>query len=216
MSSKPKKRDYGPGEVEKRHSEIAAAEYSFYKDTYQKLLANQRDIAAGERFAPTLKGQRQANTMQELTGESNLALSQGVGQAGNIALGAIRQQSEANRLASMAGANQQLNVLTGAVENRMTAADALTTAARIGNEKTRSDARNKQLVRIHKNQALASVAKNAATFAATQGAGNIGSGSGSPFSRRVSGYENEKAGYYNTGFFGLRKKPGSFTPYKTG
>ena len=121
-------------------------------------------------------------------------------------LGAIKQQSDANKRASMASTDQQLDVLTGAVEDRLSTSDALVDAARISNFDTLSKLREDQQVRIAKNQALFDVTKNVAQFAGTQAAGNIGSGSGSPFRRRVSAYENDQAGHYDTGFFGLRKK----------
>jgi len=214
MSSKPKKKDYGPSELEKAQASVASEEERHFAETYQPLLEQRRDIAARERFAPTLKGRIQADTMQELTGGSNLALSQGVGQAGNIALGAIRQQAQANEAASLAGAESQLNVLGTVTGQRMTAGDALAGAARLESSEQLAKASAKQQVRMARNAALVSMGKNVLT----QAAGNLGSGSGSPFRRQVAGFDRTGPeaipGTYDTGFFGLKKKQGSFKPYK--
>ena len=208
--SKPKAEDYAPSELEKAQAAIAQEEQRYFKETYQPLLERQRDIAAKEQFAPTLKGRAQADTMQALTGNPNLSLSQGVGQAGNIALGAIEQQNLANTAASNAAAENQLNVLGTATGQRMTAGDALANAARLRQSEGLAKAAAKQQVRLARNQAMFNIGKNLATMAA----GNVGSGSGSMFTRNVSTVQDGVSGTQGYGFFGLRKK-GDFTPYKT-
>ena len=47
------------------------------------------------------------------------------------------------------------------------------------------------------------------------GAGNVASGA-TNFSGKAGGMQGGKAGTFDTGFFGMRKKQGSFTPYTTG
>ena len=206
MGSKPKAKDYQPSELEKLQASVAAEEQRYFEGTYQPLLEQQRDLAARERLAPTLKGRAQADTMQELTGGSNLALSQGLGQSGNIALGAVQQQLGANVDASLAGAESQLNVLGTATGQRMLAGDALANAARLKTSEGLAAARAKQQVRMARNQALVSLGMNTATMAA----GNMGSGSGSIFKRLVQGFEGGVPGSYNTGFFGLRRTKDPF------
>jgi len=209
--SKPKAEDYAPSELEKAQAAIAQEEQRYFKETYQPLLERQRDIAAKEQFAPTLKGRAQADTMQALTGNPNLSLSQGVGQAGNIALGAIEQQNLANTAASNAAAENQLNVLGTATGQRMTAGDALANAARLRQSEGLAKAAAKQQVRLARNQAMFNIGKNLATMAA----GNIGS-SGSAFTRNVAQANQDGVmGTQGYGFFGLRKK-GEFKPYPTG
>lgn len=209
--SKPKAQDYAPSELEKAQAAIASEEQRYFENTYQPLLERQRDIAAKEKFAPTLKGRAQADTMQALTGQSDLALSQGLGQSGNIALGAIGNQLAANTDAANASAENQLNVLGTATGQRMTAGDALANAARLKQSENLSKAQAKQTVRLARNQALFNVAKNVASM----GAGNVASG-GTFFSGKAGGMQGGQAGTFDTGFFGMRKKQGSFTPYTTG
>jgi len=209
--SKPKAEDYKPSELEKTQAAVASEEQRYFENTYQPLLERQRDIAAQEKFAPTLKGRAQADTMQALTGQSNLALSQGLGQSGNIALGAIGNQLAANTDAANASAENQLNVLGTATGQRMNAGDALANAARLKQSENLSKAQAKQTVRLARNQALFNVAKNVASM----GAGNIASGSGSAFKRQISGFNSAgQAGTQNYGFFGMRKQ-GEFKPYST-
>ena len=211
MGSKPKQKDYAPSRLEQTQAAVAAEEQRYFTETYQPLLEQQRDMAAGERKDSTLKGVANANTMQELTGGSNLALSQGLGQSGNIALGAIGQQLSANVDASLAGTEEQLNVLGTATGQRMFAGDALANAARLKTSEGLSKASAKQQVRLARNQALVSFGQNVAGMAA----GNLGSGSGSVFKKQVGGFNDAgQAGNYNTGFFGLRKDPKSFVVSK--
>ena len=209
--SKPQEKDYAPSAREKTQAAIASEEQRHFEQTYQPLLQQQRDLAAQEQLAPTLKGRAQADTMQALTGQSDLGLSQGLGQSGNIALGAISNQLAANTDASNASTESQLNVLGTASGQRMTAGDALANASRLAQSEGLSKAQAKQTVRLARNQALFSFAKNAASMAA----GNMASGSGSPFMRRSSVVQGGQAGYQDYGFFGLRKK-GSFTKYPSG
>lgn len=206
--SKPQKKDYAPSAREQTQAAIASEEQRHFEQTYQPLLQQQRDLAAQEQLAPTLKGRAQADTMQALTGQSDLSLSQGLGQSGNIALGAISNQLAANTDASNASTESQLNVLGTASGQRMTAGDALANASRLAQSEGLSKAQAKQTVRLARNSALFSMGKNLATMGAT----NMASGSGSPFKRQVSGFEEGVAGSYNTGFFGLKKK-GDFNPY---
>ena len=210
--SKPKAEDYAPSALEKSQAAISAEEQRHFEQTYQPLLEQQRDIAAKEKFAPTLKGRAQADTMQALTGESDLSLSQGLGQSGNIALGAIGNQLAANTDALNASTESQLNVLGTASGQRMTAGDALANAARLKQSENLSKAQAKQTVRLARNAALFNMGKNLVSM----GMGNMASGSGSPFKRQISGFNDQgQAGTYNTGFFGLKKRS-EFTPYTSG
>jgi hypothetical protein len=212
--SKPKAEDYAPSELEKTQAAIAQEEQRYFKETYQPLLERQRDIAAREQFAPTLKGRAGADTMQALTSDTDLGLSQGVGQAGNLALGAIQQQLSANVDASNAATENQANVLATASGQRMTAGDALANAARLKMSEGLATAAGKQQVRLARNQALFNLGK----AAVTQGIGNIASG-GTFMSGKTAGMGTNKAGLdvmgtYDSGFFGLGRK--NFSPYQTG
>ena len=212
MGSKPKKSDYKPSVREKTQAAIASEEQRHWDKVYGPLLQQQRDLAAKEQFAPTLKGRAQADWAQALTGQSDLGLSQGLGQSGNIALGAISQQLIANTDASNASTESQLNVLGTASGQRMTAGDALANASRLAQSEGLTKAAAKQTVRLARNQAIFNMAKNVASMAA----GNIGSGSGSAFTMRSSTHNAAgQAGYQDYGFFGLRKK-GKFQAYDTG
>jgi len=201
--SKPKQEDYAPSELEKAQAAIASEEQRHFEQTYQPLLEEQRDLAAKEQLAPTLKGRAQADTMQALTGDSDLSLSQGLGQSGNIALGAISNQLAADTDALNAATENQLNVLGTASGQRMTAGDALANAARLKQSEGLSKAQAKQTVRLARTNALFNMGKNLVSM----GTANLASGSGSPFKRQVSGFnEQGQAGTYNTGFFGLKQQ----------
>jgi len=214
--SKPKASDYAPSELEKTQAAIAQEEQRYFKETYQPLLEKQRDIAAKEQFAPTLKGRAGADTMQALTSTPDLNLSRGVGQAGNIALGAIEQQNLANTAAANAAAENQLNVLGTATGQRMTAGDALANAARLKQSEGLAKASAKQQVRLARNAAMFNLAK----AAVTQGVGNKASG-GSFLSGKTSGIDMDtesdtygQKGYFDSGFFGLGRK--NFKSYGIG
>ena len=181
MGSKPKQQEYQAkkGETEDVQTRIAADQLARYKRDYQPLLAKERDMAAQERLAPTYKGIAQADTMQTLTGQSSLALSQGLGQSANIALGAVNQQLQANTAAVASSTKRQADILAAGKGQQFDAGDALAMASRQAASKGLTEASATQQVRLAKNAALGQFAGGVAA----QGMFNYGQ-TGNPFKSR--------------------------------
>ena len=151
MGSKPKQQDYQPSETEKTQAAIAAADQRYFEKTYDPLLREMRDQAATEKVAPTLRGRAQADTMQALTGQTNLGLVQGLGQSRNIASGAVGQMLSANQAAKGVKTAQQVGVLGTARGQAADAGDALAQASRLARSEGLAKAKAKQDVRLSKN-----------------------------------------------------------------
>lgn len=154
MGSKPKQQDYQPSETEKTQAAIAAADQRYFKKTYDPLLREMRDQAATEKVAPTLRGRAQADTMQALTGQTNLGLVQGLGQTRNIASGAVGQILSANQAAKGVKTAQQVGVLGAARGQAADAGDALAQASRLARSEGLAKAKAKQDVRLSRNNML--------------------------------------------------------------
>lgn len=154
MGSKPKQQDYQPSETEKTQAAIAAADQRYFQKTYDPLLREMRDKAATEKVAPTLRGRAQADTMQALTGQSNLGLVQGLGQARNLASGAVGQMLSANQAAKGVKTAQQLGVLGTARGQAADAGDALAQASRLARSEGLAKAKAKQDVRLSRNNMM--------------------------------------------------------------
>lgn len=154
MGSKPKQQDYQPSDTEKTQAAIAAADQRYFEKTYDPLLVEMRDKAATEKVAPTLRGRAQADTMQALTGQTNLGLVQGLGQSRNIASGAIGQMLSANQTAKGVKTAQQLGVLGTARGQAADAGDALAQASRLARSEGLAKAKAKQDVRLSKNNMM--------------------------------------------------------------
>lgn len=216
MGSKgPKQADYAPSEMEKAQAAISAEEQRYFEGTYQPLLMKQRDLAARERLAPTLKGRAQADTMQVLTGQTNIGLTRGLGQSADIALGAINQQLSAGAQAANAATGRQVSVLGSALGQGMAAGDALAQASRFAASKGLARAAGKQEVRMAKNQAMFNIGMSVAG----QGFYNLGTG-GSFFKGKAAGMgKDPRTGvqvsglYEDAGFWGLGQPKGQFDPF---
>lgn len=154
MGSKPKQQDYQPSETEKTQAAIAAADQRYFQKTYDPLLVEMRDKAATEKVAPTLRGRAQADTMQALTGQSNLGLVQGLGQARNLASGAVGQMLSANQAAKGVKTAQQVGVLGTARGQAADAGDALAQASRLARSEGLAKAKAKQDVRLSRNNMM--------------------------------------------------------------
>ena len=154
MGSKPKQQDYQPSETEKTQAAIAAADQRYFEKTYDPLLREMRDQAATEKVAPTLRGRAQADTMQALTGQTNLGLVQGLGQTRNIASGAVGQMLSANQAAKGVKTAQQVGVLGTARGQAADAGDALAQASRLARSEGLAKAKAKQDVRLSRNNMM--------------------------------------------------------------
>jgi hypothetical protein len=155
--SRPNKQEYTKkSPSEEMTASVGLAEQKKFQKKYQPLLNKERDLAGRERVAPTLKGRAQADTMQALTGQSNLSLSQGLGQAANIALGAVNQQLLANTSAVNSSTKRQADVLAAGKGQQFDAGDALALSSRLGRSKGLATADANQQVRLAKNQAMVS------------------------------------------------------------
>lgn len=160
MGSKPKQQDYQPSETEKTQAAIAAADQRYFEKTYDPLLREMRDQAATEKVAPTLRGRAQADTMQALTGQSNLGLVQGLGQTRNLASGAVGQMLSANQAAKGVKTAQQVGVLGTARGQAADAGDALAQASRLARSEGLAKAKAKQDVRLSRNNMMFDLGKS--------------------------------------------------------
>ena len=153
--SSPKKEEYvKPSAQETATASIGLAQQQHFDKYYRPLLRKERDLAGREQIAPTLKGIAQADTMQALTGQSSLALAQGLGQSANLAKGAVSQQLQANTSALGASTKRQADVLAAAKGQQFDAGDALAQASRLARSKGLADAQATQDVRLAKQRAL--------------------------------------------------------------
>jgi len=160
MGSKPKQQDYQPSDTEKTQAAIAAADQRYFEKTYDPLLREMRDQAATEKVAPTLRGRAQADTMQALTGQTNLGLVQGLGQSRNIASGAVGQMLSANQTAKGVKTAQQVGVLGTARGQAADAGDALAQASRLARSEGLAKAKAKQDVRLSRNNMMFDLGKS--------------------------------------------------------
>ena len=201
MGSKPKQQDYEASDTEKTQAAIAAADQRYFQKTYDPLLVEMRDKAATEKVAPTLRGRANADTMQALTGQSNLGLVQGLGQSANIASGAVSQMLSANQTAKGVKTDQQIGVLGTARGQAADAGDALAQASRLSRSEGLAKAQADQTVRMSKNSMLADIGQ--AGF--RQGIQNLGE-TGEFFSQRGGLAEVDgDLGYNKIGPFGRDK-----------
>lgn len=181
MGSKPKQQDYQASDTEKTQASIAAADQRYFQKTYDPLLVEMRDKAATEKVAPTLRGRANADTMQALTGQSNLGLVQGLGQSANIASGAVSQMLSANQTAKGVKTDQQIGVLGTARGQAADAGDALAQASRLSRSEGLAKAQADQTVRMSRNAMMFDLGKAGGLKGLQnfQETGEFGSGLGS-------------------------------------
>ena len=79
-------KDYEPGEREKALAAIAVDANNYYVNHLQPVMAKQLKHAASDRFAPTVKGFRQADIQQAMTGKLDLDLAIILAAPSNIAI----------------------------------------------------------------------------------------------------------------------------------
>ena len=159
MGSKPKQSEYQASQTEKDAERVAKADAAYFAKTYDPLLLEMRDQAATEKVAPTLRGRAQADTMQALTGQTNLGLVQGLGQSANLASGAISQMLGANVAAKGVKTEQQVGVLGTARGQAADAGDALAQASRMARSEGLAKAKAKQDIRLSRNQMMFDLGK---------------------------------------------------------
>ena len=159
MGGGPSRSDYKPSQAEVDQERIAKADAAYFQSTYDPLLLEMRDKAASERVAPTLRGRAQADTMQQLTGRSSLALVQGIDQSANIASGAMSQMLSANVAAKDVKTQMQTGVLGVARGQAADAGDALAQASRLARSEGLAKASAKQQVRLARRQAVFDISK---------------------------------------------------------
>ena len=159
MGSKPKASQYKASQTEKDAERVAKADAAYFKKTYDPLLLEMRDQAATEKVAPTLRGRAQADTMQALTGQTNLGLVQGLGQSANLASGAISQMLGANVAAKGVKTAQQTGVLGTARGQAADAGDALAQASRMARSEGLAKAKAKQDIRLSRRAMMYDLGK---------------------------------------------------------
>ena len=172
-------KDYEPGEREKALAAIAVDANNYYVNHLQPVMAKQLKHAASDRFAPTVKGFRQADIQQAMTGKLDLDLARSFQDSANKTLMATKIQVDANREALGAKRAEQENALRTGLGLGATSSGALAQAARLQNNQLLSQAQDELKVRMARkdmqNQLLISGAK-AATFGIGGGLSEMGAG----------------------------------------
>ena len=201
MSSGPKQKDYEPSETEKTQARIAAEEQRYFEQTYQPLFLKQMEESQKRDLTPTFPGRAQADSMQALTGRgADVGAAFNIGDAANIASGAISNIASGRTAAEKAETGDKLNALSQSLGLGAAASSGLAQAGRLAASEGLSRARAKQQVRLARNDAIFKGVKAAATM----GMGNIASGGS--FSSGVSQMQDPsgsgKLGFARTNFFG--------------
>ena len=212
MSSGPKQKDYQPSETEKTQARIAAEEQRYFEQTYQPLFLKQMEESQKRDLTPTFTGRAQADSMQALTGRgADVGAAFNIGDAANIASGAISNIASGRTAAEKAETGDKLNALSQSLGLGAAASSGLAQAGRLAASEGLSRARAKQQVRLARNDAIFKGVKAAASM----GMSNIASGGS--FSSGVSQMQDPsgsgKLGFARTNFFGTPDM-GTFELYK--
>lgn len=161
MGSKPKKQDYKPSESEKASADVAYKEYSYFKQKYDPLLAKMRDQSASDAPTRALRGRANADAMQALTTNMNLAQTQDAERVGDLSRGAAGQVALATKKGQQIQSNLQSGVLKTARGQAAQAQSGMAQASRLDTSENLTKAKAKADVKAAKNAAIAQIAGSA-------------------------------------------------------
>jgi len=190
MGSKPKKQDYKPSKAEKASAAVAYKEYKYFKEKYDPLLQEMRDQSKSTAPTKALRARANADAMQALTSQTNVAQATDLGRSSSLASGLQGQMSQATQKADAVQRNLQTGVLKTARGQAATAQSGMTQASKLDTSENLTRARAKETVRNAKNAAIAQVAGSALAQGmdnmATTGTKGPGAGLAGP-SQQVKG-----------------------------
>ena len=159
MGSSPSQQDYQPTEAEKASAAVAKQEWDYFKEKYDPLLVEMKEISKSADYSTTARGKANADTMQKLTSIVNLELSKKIDSAGEMSQ-AIQQQLGVAGEQALGAKNQMASGVLGTARG----------------QQAESSAGMAQLSRIKTSEALARAeAKQATKMAKIGAAVQIGS-----------------------------------------
>ena len=175
MSSGPKQKDYEPTETEKVQAQLAAEEQRYYEQTYQPMFLKQMEKAEKADLTPTFTGRAQADSMQALTGQgADVGAAFNIGDAANIASGAIANIASGRTAAQKAETADKLNALSSSLGLGASASSGLAQAGRLAASEGLTRAKGKQSVRLARDDAIFKGVKAGASM----GMANLAGGKG--------------------------------------
>ena len=175
MSSGPKQKDYEPSETEKTQARIAAEEQRYFEQTYQPLFLKQMEESQKRDLTPTFTGRAQADSMQALTGQgADVGAAFNIGDAANIASGAISNIASGRTAAEKAETGDKLNALSQSLGLGASASSGLAQAGRLAASEGLTRAKANQQVRLARNDAIFKGVKAGASM----GIANLAGGKG--------------------------------------
>lgn len=150
MGKGPDKQDYQPTEAEKMSASVAKAEWDYFKQKYDPLLQEMRDISKSADYATTARGRANADTMQKLTNVVNLQLAKKIDSAGDMSQ-AIQQQLGVAGAQALGAKNQMKSGVLGTARGQQAEASAgMAQLSRIKTSEALSRAEAKQATKMAK------------------------------------------------------------------
>tara|TARA_B100000927_G_C16462450_1_gene468396 strand:- start:671 stop:1372 length:702 start_codon:yes stop_codon:yes gene_type:complete len=165
MVSGPKASEYAPGPDEKRLAAEGKNDLDFFQNSgMQDLLVRQIQEVSKTNRASTVRGFRSADIAQTLQNDINLQLARSFADTTMQTIVSAKETIKANSDALNAGIQEKQTALANAYGFSGNATNALTTAAKIDNLGTLSDAKAIQSERLARNKMVFEGAKAAGTF----------------------------------------------------
>lgn len=199
MGKGPDKQDYQPTEAEKMSASVAKAEWDYFKQKYDPLLQEMRDISKSADYATTARGRANADTMQKLTGTVNLQLAKKIDSAGEMSQAAQQQLGVAGAQA-LAAKNQMKSGVLGTARGQQAEASAgMAQLSRIKTSEALARAEAKQAVKMSKIGAAVQIG----SALAAQGLENMGTkgkrqtGTKTVDGKEVPVYEEVSGGFWS-------------------
>ena len=150
MGKGPSKQDYQPTAAEKMSASVAKAEWDYFKQKYDPLLQEMRDISKSADYATTARGRANADTMQKLTNVVNLQLAKKIDSAGDMSK-AIQQQLGVAGAQALGAKNQMKSGVLGTARGQQAEASAgMAQLSRIKTSEALSRAEAKQATKMAK------------------------------------------------------------------
>ena len=193
MGSSPSRSDYQPTEAEKMSASVAKAEWDYFKQKYDPLLQEMRDISKSADYVTTARGRANADTMQKLTNVINLQLAKRIDSAGDMSQ-AVQQQLGVAGAQALGAKNQMKSGVLGTARGQQAEASAgMTQLSRIKTSEALSRAEAKQATKMAKigaaTQIGASLAFQGIENMQTKGGNQLaGDGMGPPTPETKGGF----------------------------
>ena len=150
MGSSPSQQDYQPTEAEKASAAVAKQEWDYFKEKYDPLLQEMRDISKSADYTTTARGRANADTMQKLTSVVNLQLSKKIDSSGEMSQ-AIQQQLGVAGAQALGAKNQMASGVLGTARGQQAEASAgMAQLSRIKTSEALARAEAKQATKMAK------------------------------------------------------------------